>query len=49
MAAGTWSRGNVALYGDVELNGLEDDWTLATAVRIEHFDDYARLNYRWGG
>ena len=40
MAAGTWSRRNVAVYGDVELNGLEDDWTLGTAARVEHFDDF---------
>ena len=31
---------HVAAYGDVELSGLEDDWTLGTAVRIEHFDDF---------
>ena len=40
MAAGTWSRRNVAHYGDVELNGAETDWTLGTAVRVEHFDDF---------
>ena len=40
MAAGTWDRSNVALYGDVELNGIERDWTVGSAVRIEHFDDF---------
>ena len=40
MAAGTWDRSNVALYGDVELNGIERDWTVDSAVRIEHFDDF---------
>ena len=40
MAAGTWSRRNVAVYGDIELTGAEDDWTLGSAVRIEHFDDF---------
>ncbi len=40
MAAGTWNRSNVALYGDIELAGLEDDWTLGSAARIEHFDDF---------
>ena len=53
MAAGTWSRRNVAVYGDVELNGLEDDWTLGTAARIEHFDDFGttangKLSMRYG-
>ncbi len=53
MAAGTWSRGNVAVYGDVELSGLEDDWTLGTAARIEHFDDFGttangKLSARYG-
>ena len=40
MAAGTWGRSNVALYGDIELNGIERDWTVGSAVRIEHFDDF---------
>ena len=53
MAAGTWDRSNVAVYGDVELSGLEDDWTLGTAVRIEHFDDFgttmnSKLSGRFG-
>ena len=53
MAAGTWDRGNVAVYGDVELAGLDDDWTLGTAVRIEHFDDFgttmnSKLSGRFG-
>ena len=53
MAAGTWSRRNVALYGDVELNGAETDWTLGTAVRVEHFDDFgttmnSKLSGRFG-
>ena len=53
MAAGTWSRGNIAVYGDVELSGLEDDWTLGTAVRVEHFDDFgstmnSKLSGRFG-
>ena len=40
MAAGTWGRSNVALYGDIELNGIGRDWTVGSAVRIEHFDDF---------
>ena len=53
MAAGTWSRSNVALYGDLELSGLEDDWTLGAAVRVERFDDFGttangKLSARYG-
>ncbi len=53
MAAGTWNRSNVALYGDIELSGVEDDWTLGTAARIEHFDDFgttmnSKLSGRYG-
>ena len=40
MAAGTWSRGSVAAYGDLELAGAEGAWTLGTAVRIERFEDF---------
>ena len=36
--AGTWNRGNVAFYGDVELRGREDRWSAGGAVRVEHFD-----------
>ena len=53
MAAGTWSRGNVALYGDVEPSGIDDDWTLGGAVRVERFDDFGttmnnKLSGRFG-
>ena len=36
--AGTWNRSNVAFYGDVELQGRDDRWSLGGAVRVEHFD-----------
>ncbi|MYD72150.1 MAG: TonB-dependent receptor [Acidobacteria bacterium] len=36
--AGTWTRSNVALYGDVELRGRDDRWTLGGALRVERFD-----------
>jgi len=36
--AGTWNRSNVAFYGDVELRGRDDRWSLGGAVRVEHFD-----------
>ena len=45
-ATGRWLRAPgagatyVAVYGDIELTSAEDDWTLGSAVRIEHFDDF---------
>ena len=38
--SGTWSRYNVAAYGDLEVSGTGDAWTLGTAVRIENFEDF---------
>ena len=40
IAAGNWSRSNVAVYGDVELRGGEEQWTLGGDVRIEDFEDF---------
>ena len=36
--AGTWRRGNVAAYGDVELGGPADRWMAGAALRVERFD-----------
>ena len=36
--AGAWNRSNVALYGDLELQGPGDRWTVGGALRFEHFD-----------
>ena len=37
--AGTWTRANAALYGDVELREPENDrWTVGGALRLERFD-----------
>ena len=36
--AGTWSRSNVAVYGDAEVREPSDRWTVGGAVRFEHFD-----------
>ena len=38
--AGTWSRHNVAAYGDLEVTDPDDAWTLGAAVRIEDFEDF---------
>ena len=40
QAAGKWNRSNVAAYGDVELSGAGDRWTVGTAARIENFEDF---------
>ena len=37
--AGTWTRANAAVYGDVELREPDDDrWTVGGALRLERFD-----------
>jgi len=38
IAAGSWSRSNYAVYGDVEWSG--DGWTFGTALRFEDFEDF---------
>ena len=38
--SGSWNRGNVAVYGDIELNAPADAWTLGAAVRLEDFEDF---------
>ena len=37
--AGIWDRGNVAVYGDVDVHGADNDWSVGAAVRIEDFYD----------
>ena len=38
--AGTWSRHNLAAYGDVEVAGADGAWTLGAAARVENFEDF---------
>ncbi|MXY25759.1 MAG: TonB-dependent receptor [Acidobacteria bacterium] len=40
LAAGEWSRNNVAVYGDLEATGTDDRWTLGGALRLERFEDF---------
>ena len=40
LHAGTWSRYNVAAYGDLEVTDTEDAWTLGGALRVENFEDF---------
>ena len=43
--AGAWARSSLGVYGDVELAGLDHDWTLGGALRYERFEDFgATLN-----
>ena len=37
--AGTWDRANVAVYGDVDVHGVANEWNLGAAVRIEDYYD----------
>ena len=51
--AGTWSRENVAVYGDLELHGEDDRWSLGGALRLEDFDVFGKttngkLSFRRG-
>ena len=51
--AGTWTRSNVAAYGDVELREPADRWTVSGAVRVERFDVFGatvngKLSARYG-
>ena len=39
IAAGTWSRDNIAVYGDLEVSPT-DDWLIGLATRFEDFDDF---------
>ncbi len=40
LAAGNWSRRNTAVYGDLNLGGGADRWTLGFAGRYEDFSDF---------
>ena len=51
--AGTWTRANAALYGDVELRQPDDRWTVGGALRFEYFDVFGattngKLSARYG-
>ncbi len=56
IAAGNWSRANAALYGEVQLRGRDDAWTVSSALRLEDFEDFGTTangklsgRYRIGG
>ena len=38
--AGNWSRSNIAVYGDIELDDPDGRWSIGTAVRREIFEDF---------
>ncbi len=50
IAAGEWSRSNYAVYGDAELQGPGDSWSLGAALRGENFEDFgSTVNYKLAG
>ena len=50
IAEGAWNRGNYAVYSDVEIGGPDEPYTLAGAVRAEHFADFGpTVNYKFAG
>ena len=50
IAAGQWDRANYALYGDLELRGRSNQWTVGAAARIEDYEDFgATLNGKLAG
>lgn len=51
IAAGSWSRSNWAVYGDLELDDPNNDrWTLGAAVRWEDFEDFgSTMNSKLAG
>ena len=48
IAAGSWTRSNVAVYGDLEIRDPEAErWTFGAAVRYEDFSDFgSTFNYK---
>lgn len=40
IAAGSWSRSNTALYGDLERTSASGNGTFGVALRFEDFDDF---------
>ncbi len=50
IAAGQWDRANYALYGDLEVRGRSQRWTVGAAARIEDYEDFgATLNGKLAG
>ena len=50
IAEGSWDRNNVGVYGDAELAGEDNAWTLGAAVRFENFSDFgSTLNGKFQG
>ena len=51
--AGIWDRANIAVYGDVDVHGVDSKWILGAAVRIEDYDSFgttmnSKLSGRYG-
>ena len=40
LTQGVWNRGNLAAYGDIEIDDPDAGWTVGLAQRVEYFDDF---------
>ena len=40
LTQGVWNRGNLAAYGDIEIDDPDAGWTLGFAQRVEYFSDF---------
>ena len=51
IAAGSWSRSNWAVYGDLELDDPNNNrWTIGVAARLEDFEDFgSTMNSKLAG
>ncbi len=50
IAAGDWTRRNIALYGDLNLGSGQTPWTFGAAARYENFSDFgAKLTWKASG
>ena len=50
LTKGVWNRCNIAVYGDLEMNDRDRDWTVGFAQRIEYFSDFGMtVNGKFAG
>ena len=50
LTKGAWNRYNIAVYGDLEMNDRDRDWTVGFAQRIEYFSDFGMtVNGKFAG
>ncbi len=50
LTKGVWNRHNFAVYGDLEMNDRDRDWTVGFAQRVEYFTDFGMtVNGKFAG